>query len=63
MTRYPIEVKAIMLVYFNESSLRRNESGITINLQRSPNQVSKLAFPHICRKERERSHINAVTQK
>lgn len=32
MTRYPIAMRAMMLVYFNESKRRKNESGITTSL-------------------------------
>ena len=32
MTKYPIEISAIMLVYFRESKRLKNDKGITINL-------------------------------
>jgi len=32
MTRYPIEINAMTLVYFRESRRRRNERGITTSL-------------------------------
>lgn len=32
MTKYPIEIKAIMLVYFKESKRLKNDKGMTINL-------------------------------
>ena len=33
MTRYPIEIRAMTLVYLRESNLRKNERGITISLR------------------------------
>ena len=35
ITRYPMDINAMTLVYFSESRRRKNDSGITINL---PNQ-------------------------
>ena len=32
MTKYPIEIKATMLVYFRESKRLKNDKGMTINL-------------------------------
>ena len=34
MTRYPIDINATTLVYFRESSRRRNDRGITMSLIR-----------------------------
>ena len=33
ITKYPIEIRAITLVYFRESNLRRNEIGMTMSLE------------------------------
>lgn len=32
MTRYAIDIRAMMLVYFRESKRRKKDSGMTINL-------------------------------
>ena len=35
MTKYPMEIKATMLVYFKESKRLKNDKGMTINLGRT----------------------------
>ena len=42
MTRYPIDINAMTLVYLRESKRRRNDSGITISLGYSTSAVSHL---------------------
>ena len=32
MTRYPIDINAMTLVYFSESRRRKNDKGITMSL-------------------------------
>ena len=44
MTKYPMEINATTLVYLRESKRRKNESGITISLNRESARCKAVLF-------------------